>query len=74
MSEKAEVSEHNQILIDKEKLKEEHKAELKTITDAFEQRCLLSFSTNRSGEVIKKFDFSTFVSHEETQKEDRMIH
>ena len=37
MSEKAEVSEQNQIPIDKEKLKEEHKAELKAFTDAFEQ-------------------------------------
>ena len=74
MSEKAEVSEQNNIPIDKEKLKEEHKAELKAITDAFEQQCLLSFSTNRSGEVIKKFDFPTFVSHEESQREDRMIH
>ena len=74
MSEKAEVSGNNQIPIDKEKLKEEHKAELKAITDVFEQRCLLSFSTNRSGEVIKKFDFPTFVSHEESQKEDKMIH
>ena len=64
--EKAEVSKQNQIPIDKKKLKEEHKAELKAITDAFEQRCLLSFSTNRSGEVIKKFDFPTFVSHEES--------
>ena len=64
MSEKAEISGNNQIPIDKEKLKEEHKAELKAHTDAFEQRCLLSFSTKRSGEVIKKFDFPTFVSHE----------
>jgi hypothetical protein len=66
MSEKAEVSEHNQTPIDKEKLKEEHKAEFKAITDAFEQRCLLSFSTNRSGEVMEKFDLPTFVSHEES--------
>ena len=66
MSEKAEVSEQNQISIDKEKLKEEYKTELKAITDAFEQKCLFSFSTNRSGEVIKKFDFPTFVSHEES--------
>ena len=35
MSEKAEVFEHNQIPIDKEKLKEEHKVELKVITDDF---------------------------------------
>ena len=66
MSEKAEVSEQNQIPMDK--------ALLKAITDAFEQRCLLSFSTNRSGEVIKKYNFPTFVSHEESQKEDKMIH
>jgi len=66
MSEKAEVSGNNQIPIDKENLKEEHKEELKALTDAFEQRCILSFSTNRSGEVIKKFDFPTFVSHEES--------
>jgi len=72
--EKVEVSEQNQIPIDKEKLKEEDKAELKAITDAFEQQCLLSFSTNRSGEVIKKFNFPTFVPYEEAQKEDRMIH
>ena len=74
MSEKEEVSENNQISTVKEKLKEEHKAKLKALIDAFDQRCLLSFSTNRSGEVIKKFDFPTFISHEESQKEDRMIH
>ena len=74
MSEKAEVPGQNQIPIDKEKLKEEHKAELKAITDTFEQQCILSFSTNRSGEVIKKFNFPTFVPYEEAQKEDRMIH
>ena len=47
---KAEVSERNQILIDKDKLKEEQKAELQAIVEAFEQQCLLSYSTNRSGE------------------------
>ena len=57
---KVEVFERNQIPIDKEKLKEEQKAKLKAITEAFEQQCLLSYSTNRSGEVIKKFDFPTF--------------
>ena len=65
MSEKEEVSEQNQIPIDN--------ALLKAITDAFEQQCLLSFSTNRSGEVIKKFNFPSFVPYEEAQK-DRMIH
>ena len=46
--EKDKVSTGNQILIDKDKLKEEQKAELKVATEAYEQRCLLSFSTNRS--------------------------
>ena len=43
---KDKVSKGNQIPIDKDKLKEEHRAELKAATDAYEQRCLLSFSTN----------------------------
>ena len=72
--EKVEVSEQNQIPIDKDKLKEEHKAELEALKDAFEQQCLLPFSVNRNGEVFKKFDFPTFVTHQESQKEDRMIH
>ena len=63
---KAEVSEQNQIPIDKDKLKEEQKAELKAATDAYEQRCLLSFSTNRSGEVIKKYDFPTLPPYDES--------
>ena len=71
---KVEVSERNHIPIDKEKLKEEQKAELKAITETFEQQCLLSYNTNRSGEVIKKFKFPTFVPYEESQKEDMMIH
>ena len=71
---KAEVSEHNQIPIDKDKLKEEHKAELKAATETYKQRCLLSFSTNRSGEVIKKYDYPTLPPYNESQKKDKMIH
>ena len=71
---KDKVSTGNQIPIDKDKLKEEKKAELKAATEAYEQRCLLSYSTNRIEEVIKKFKFSTFVPYEESQKEERMIH
>ena len=72
--ENGKVSPQNQIPIDKDKLKEEQKAELKAAIDAYEQWCLLSFSTNRSGEVIKKYDFSTLPPYDESQKEDRMIH
>jgi len=68
------VSAQNQIPIHKDKLKEEHKVELMAATEAYEQRCLLSFSTNRSGEVIKKYDFPTLLPYDESQKEDRMVH
>ena len=71
---KAEISERNQIPIDKDKLKEEQKAELKAATDAYEQWCLLSYSTNRSGEIIKKYNFPTLPPYNESQKEDRKIH
>jgi hypothetical protein len=71
---KEEVSEHNQIPIDKEKLKEEQKAELRVVVEAFEQQCLLSYNTNRSGEVIKKYNFPTLPPYNESQKEDKMIH
>jgi len=71
---KAEVSEHNQIPIDKDKLKEEQKAELQAIVEAFERQCLLYYSTNRNGEVIKKYNFPTLPPYNESQKEDRMIH
>ena len=71
---KAEVFELNQIPIDKEKLKEEQKAELQVVVEAFERQCLLSYSTNRSGEVIKKYDFPTLPPYDESHKEDRVIH
>ena len=63
---KAEVSGQNQIPIDKEKLKEEQKVELKAIIEAFERQCLLSYSTNRSGEIIKKYNFPTLPPYNES--------
>ena len=72
--EKDKVSTGNQIAIVKDKLKEEQKVELKASTEVYEQRCLLSFSTNRSGEVIKKYDFPTLPPYDESQKEDMMVH
>ena len=42
--------------------------------EAFERQCLLSYSTNRSGEVIKKYNFPTLPPYNESQKEDKMIH
>ena len=71
---KVEVLEHNQIPIDKEKLKEEQKAELRMVVEAFEQQCLLSYSTNKCREVIKKYNFPTLPPYNESQKDDNMIH
>ena len=71
---KGKVSPQNQIPIDKDQLKEEQKAELKAAIEDYEQRCLLSFSTNRSGEVFKKYDFPTLLPYDESQKEDMMVH
>jgi hypothetical protein len=68
--EKGKVSPQNQIPIDKDKLREEQKVELKAVTEAFEQQCVLSYSTNRSGEIIKKYDFPTLPPYNESQKED----
>ena len=72
--EKGKVSLQNQIPIDEEHLKEEQKGELKATIEDYERRCLLSFSTNRSGEVFKKYDFPTLPPYDESQKEDRMVH
>ena len=70
----SDVKDDNCIPIDKDKLKDEKKAELKAATDAYGKQCLLSFSTKRNGEVIKKFDFPTLPPYNEAQKEDRMAH
>ena len=72
--EKDKVLTGNQIPINKDKLKEEQKVELKAGIEAYEQWCLPSFSTNKSGEVIKKYDFPTLPPYDEAQKEDRMEH
>jgi len=34
----------------------------------------LSYSTNRSGEIIKKYDFPTLPPYDESQKVDMVIH
>ena len=72
--EKGKVSPQNQIPIDRDQLKEEQKAELKVAIEDYERRCLLLFSSNRSGEVFKKYDFPTLPPCDESQKEDRMVH
>ena len=70
---KASVSEDNYILVDKDKLKDEQKAELEKALQAYEQERLKSFSATRAGDVIKKFDFPTLQPLTEVQRENRML-
>ena len=70
---KASVGEDNYMPVDKDKLKEEQKAELKMALEACEQECLKSFSATRAGEVIKKFDFPSLQPLTEVQRENRML-
>ena len=70
---KDSVNEDNYISVDKDKLKEEQKAELKKAQEAYEQECLKTFSATRAGEVIKKFDFPTLQPLTEVQRENKML-
>ena len=49
----SEVTEKNYVLMGKDKLKDDQKAELAKARKAYEQECLKSFSATRTGEVIK---------------------
>ena len=51
------VSNDNYIPVDEDKLKEDQKNELLEVVEKFKRECLKSYSVNRSGEVVKKFDF-----------------
>ena len=61
------------IPINKDKLKDEHKAELKQAMEAYEQECLKAFSVNRRGEVIKKLNFPSLQPLSEAQRENRIL-
>ena len=41
--------------------------------ERFKRECLKSYSVNRSGEVIKKFDLPSFQPLTEAQRESKMI-
>ena len=70
---KSEVNEDNYVPVDKDKLKDEQKAELKRAMEAYEQECLKSFTTTRTGAVIKKFDFPTLQPLTEVQCENKVL-
>jgi len=73
LTDKSAVSEENQIPIPEDKLKEEQKKEYKELVEKFRRECLKSYSVNRSGEVIKKFNLPSFQPLTEAQCESKMI-
>ena len=51
------VCEDNYVPVDKNKLKKDQEKELREAMEKYEREYLKSYSANRSGEVVKKFDF-----------------
>ena len=70
---KSAVSEENQIPVLEDKLKEEQKKEYEELVERFKRECLRSYSINRSGEVIKKFNLPSFQPLTEAQRESKMM-
>ena len=60
LTDKSTVSQQNQIPVPEDKLKEEQKKEYEELVEKFKRECLKSYSVNRSGEVIKKFNLPSF--------------
>ncbi|XP_039815141.1 angiomotin-like [Panicum virgatum] len=73
ITDKSVVCEENQIPVPEDKLKEEQKMEFEELVEKFKRECLKSYSINRSGEVIKKFDLPTFQPLTEAQHENKMM-
>jgi hypothetical protein len=73
LTDKSTVSEENQIHVPEDKLKEEQKKEYEELVEKFKRECLKSYSVNRSGEVIKKFNLPSFQPLIEAQHESKMI-
>ena len=60
ITDKSAVSEENQIPVPEDKLKDKQKKEFDELVEKFKRECLKSYSINRSGEVIKKFNLPSF--------------
>ena len=73
ITDKSAVSEENQILVPKGKLKEEQKKEYEELVEKFKRECLKSYNVNRSVEVIKKFNLPSFQSLTEAQHKSKMV-
>ena len=60
ITDRSAFNEENQIPVPEDKLKEEQKKEYEELVERFKCECLKSYSVNRFGEVIKKFDLPSF--------------
>ena len=56
----SEVSEDNYVPVDESKLKEDQQKEYLEAVERYKRECLKSYSITGSGDVIKKFDLSSF--------------
>ena len=73
LTDKSVVSEENQIPVPEDKLKEEQNKEYEELVEKFKRKYLKSYSVNRSGEMIKKFNLPSFQPLTEAQCESKMI-
>jgi len=60
IGDETEVNEGNHVPVDESKLKEDQQKEYLEAIERYKRECLKSFSTTRSGDVIKKFHFPSF--------------
>ena len=67
-----EVDEGNYVTIEEDKLKENQQKEYLEAVEKYKRECLKSYSPTRSDDVIKKFDFPSFLPLTETQRENKM--
>ena len=67
-----EVDEGNYVTVEEDKLKENQQKEYLEAVEKYKRECLKAYSTTRSGDVIKKFDFPSFLPLTETQRENKM--
>ena len=70
---KSEVNGENYVPVSEDKLKEEQKKEYEELVEKFKRECLKSYSVTRSGDVIKKFNLSSFQPLTEAQHESKMM-
>ena len=73
IGDETEVNEGNHVPVDESKLKEDQQKEYLEAIERYKRECLKSFSTTRSGDVIKKFHFPSFQPLTEAQRDNKMI-